>query len=115
MPDLVNNLCGYGMLPGPLGSLPLQITTDLSGMPISAGNPNSEAGLPLAELGGDKNPGNCFADELPRSDTSKLSRSQAGLSYLPLGHIIQHFDAAQNLLERKSCTCTLILFYFQLV
>ena len=55
MPELVNGLCGFGMVPG-----------DLFALPLTNGNPSSEAVLPLGEVDTDKNPGKCFADELPR-------------------------------------------------
>ena len=68
MPELVNSLCGYGAMP-PMAGMPLQVTQPSNTtqcLPSSGSLPDDSS---LPKVVPEKDPGKCFADDLPRCDT----------------------------------------------
>ena len=66
----MNGLCGYGVMPGPMSSMPLQVT-QLSNTPLPmAGSDEPDLSAPpVPKALAEKDPSKCFADELPRWGT----------------------------------------------
>ena len=74
MPDLMNGLCGYGVMPPPMGSMPLQVTQPSNApLPMAGSNDPELAALPVPKALPEKDPSKCFADELPRCVKSCLN------------------------------------------
>lgn len=73
MPDLMNGLCGYGVMPPPMGSMPLQVTQPSNApLPMAGSNDPELAALPVPKALPEKDPSKCFADELPRCGLQQL-------------------------------------------
>ena len=63
----MNGLCGFGVTPGPMASMPLQVTQPSNApLPMAESNEPDLSGLPVPKALADKGPSKCFADELPR-------------------------------------------------
>ena len=115
LPELMNSLCGFGVMPASMSSMPLPVAQPLT---AHNGMPSTEpcaADLSLPKTMAEKDPSKCFADDLPRCATFLISRytrhpHKAGCLAMPCSHCVHSSRQTATFVDDLSQQALCIVF-----